>query len=369
MKILYWFLLGIILLTSILFFGCTTPQETVIKIGYIGPLTGDAASVGEAGLAAAELAVKEINDAGGLLNKKIELVVEDDQCTTTGGTNAINKLLNIDQVIAISGPDCGSAAGSSLPLAQQAGTPVVIRWASVPDLPKIGNYIFRVYPSDTFQGVYTANYIFNALGKKRVAVLYVKNEYGQGLRDVFVEEFTRLGGEIVFEDSFTQDASDLRSIITKAKEANPDIVFFPAYRAAGIIGLRQMKELGLNVPIVAGDAFDTDEVIKNPEGEGVLYSVAITNNPKEFKQRVLEATGKKADKITAPLAYDSIYIIAEAIQRAGNLDKEKIRAELENTSFAGVSYELIEFDENGDLKGAEYEMRIIQNQKSVKYEK
>ncbi len=364
-------LIRILLLTGLALacMGCLESQakEETIKIGYIGPLTGDAASVGQAGLAAAEFAVLEINESGGLLGKQVELIVEDDKCTAGGGTEAMNKLVNLDQVVAISGPDCGSAAGSAIPIAQVAKTPVVIRWASVPNLTKKGDFIFRVYPSDAFQGAFVAEYAFNLLGKTKAAVLFVKNDYGQGLADVFSEKFVSLGGEIVYEDSFVQEETDLRTVLSKAKASEPDVIFFPAYRSNGVAGLKQMKELGITVPVIGGDAFDADEVIKSPDANGTLFAVAVVLNPENFKQKVLEATGKKADQITAPLAYDSIHVIANAIRTASSLDPKKIREELTQTNLEGISGK-IEFDQDRDLKGAKYEMRIIQNQTTAIYE-
>lgn len=129
-----------------------------------------------------------------------------------------------------------------------------------------------------------------------------------------------------------------------------------------------MKELGIKVPIVAGDAFDADEIILSPSSEGVLYAVAVTNNPEDLQKKIEQFTGKKANKITAPLAYDAINIIAEAIKKASKVDKELIRKELETTSYKGVSYQVIEFDQDRDFKGGDYQMMTVRNKKSVKYE-
>ena len=160
-----------------------------IKIGYIGPLTGEVASIGDPGLAGAKLAIKEINDAGGLLGKKVELVSEDDKCSSDG-INAMTKLVNVDKVVAITGPDCSASAGSALPVAQNAKVPTILRWASAAKLTGVGNFIFRIYPSDAFQSKYAAGYIYSKLAKKNAAVIYVKNDWGQGMRDGFVEAFS-----------------------------------------------------------------------------------------------------------------------------------------------------------------------------------
>ncbi|MEK6964033.1 MAG: ABC transporter substrate-binding protein [Nanoarchaeota archaeon] len=363
-----WKTCFLLILALLLLLSCSCQsQEETLKLGYLGSLTGDAASIGPPGVAGAQLAIQEINNAGGVLGKKLALIVEDDACSSKS-VEAMNKLVHFDHVLAVSGPDCGSAAGPALPIAQEAKVPVVIRWASAPDLTHVGDYIFRIFPSDLFQGTYAAEYAFNQLGKRKVAVLYVKNDYGQGLRDVFTKHFTELGGKIVFDESHNQEDTDVRTSLIKAQEKGPDLVYMPTYRAVGRVALQQMKELGFNVFILAGDAFDTNEIIQVPEAEGVIYPTAITANPDWFRQKVFQATGVEENHITASLAYDSIWVIAEAIKRAGSLDRAKIRDALAKTSYKGVSAPLIELDENRDMKAATYEMRLIQNGKSVVYE-
>lgn len=347
--------------------GVTGPSEEPIRIGYIGPLTGEAASVGEPGLGGAELAVKEINGAGGVLGRSLTLIAEDDKCSAEG-VNAIKKLVEVDRVLAITGPDCSASGGPALPVAQEAGVPVVVRWASAPHLTKIGDYIFRVYPSDAFQGEFVAEFIFNTLKQKRAAVVYVKNDWGQGIKEVFINRFRELGGDIAYEDGVSQESRDLRTQLAKVKEAKVDVFFFPVYMANGVAGLKQAKELGLKMPIIGGDAFDATEVLQSPGGEGVMYSVAVIQNQEDFQKRVTAATGKKADKITAPMAYDAVKIIAAAVEKAGRLDKKAVRDALAATSYEGISSPLIEFDENGDLKAAQFEVKIIRDGKAEPYQ-
>lgn len=341
-------------------------EEGPIKIGFIGPLTGEAASAGEPGQAGAEFSVRELNDAGGVLGRNIELVIEDDKCSADG-VNAMNKLVNIDKVIAVTGPDCSASGGPALPIAQSAGVPVIVRWASAPNLTKIGDYIFRVYPSDSLQGQFAAEFFFNTLGKKKAAVVYVKNDWGEGLQQVFNARFKELGGEVVYNEGVSQDSTDLRTQLTKIKNTDSDVLYFPVYAANGVAGLKQAQELGLTIPIMGGDIFETDEIIKSVGAEGILYTVAVIQNKEDFQKKVQEITGKKADKITAPMAYDAIKIIAQAIERAGSLDRKTIRDEIAKTSYQGVSSPLIEFDENGDLKSGQFEVKVIKNNIAVPY--
>ncbi|MBI4167751.1 MAG: ABC transporter substrate-binding protein, partial [Candidatus Aenigmarchaeota archaeon] len=337
-----------------------------IKIGVSAPLTGEGASFGEGVLGGVELAVKEINDAGGINGRKIEIVVEDDKCSPFG-VNAFQKLVNVDKVTAILGPLCSAAGGAALPVAQEAGVPT-IEWGSAPHLPKIGDYIFRNYPSDAFQGKFVAEYIFNEMDKRKAAVIYVQNDWGKGINDVFVKTFTELGGQVVFDEAVAQDVRDLRTVITKAKAANPEVVYFPVYPGTGAAGLGQMKELNVNVPIIGGDGFEADEVFTAPGSEGTLFTIAKINNPEEFKARVKSETGKNVYAYT-PITYDAVYILAEAMKKAGT-NQEAIKNELAKTSYKrGVSFSTIEFDQDGDLKQAEFEIRIIRSGKSEPYAK
>lgn len=337
-----------------------------IKIGYIGPLTGEAASVGEPGLGGAELAVKEINDGGGVLGRPLVLVPEDDKCSADG-VNAMNKLVNVDKVVAVTGPDCSSSGGPALPVAQAAKIPTVVRWASAPNLTKIGDYIFRVYPSDASQGRFIAEFVYNTLGKKKAAVIYVKNDWGQGLHDLFLARFKELGGEVIFEDSIVQDSRDIRTQLTKVKASRADVLFLPIYPGNAAAGLKQARELKIMLPVIGGDVFDAEEVITLPDAEGVLYSVAVIQNQAEFQAKVAAATGKKADKITAPMGYDAIQIIAAAIKKAGSTESQAVRDAIAQTSYQGISSPTIEFDENGDLKQAQFEIKVIKAGKSEKY--
>lgn len=334
------------------------PDPEVIKIGFVGPLTGSVASIGESSLAGAELAVKELNDKGGLLGKRVELVVEDDRCSADG-VASVTKLITVDKVVAISGPDCGTSGSAALPIAESKHIPVVIRWASAPKLAKIGDYIFRIYPSDAFQGKFVAEHIFNDLQKKKVAVLYVKNDWGQGIMEVFVERFKELGGEVVYEAGVLEDSRDIRSQLGDVKRSDADILFTPLYATTGAIGLKQAKELGLSIPIIGGDVFESAELQESAGAAGVQFSTAVMANPIEFQQKVAQVTGKDGSKVTAPLGYDSVMVIAEAIERAGSSKPEAIQKALTKTSYRGVSSPLIEFDADGDLIGAKYEIKTI----------
>lgn len=336
-----------------------------IKIGVSLPMTGEAASWGEGGKAGADLAVKEINAKGGINGRMIELVYEDDKCAAKDGVTAVSKLVNIDKVDAIIGPACSAAAGPGVPVAQSAGVPTILI-ASAPGLTKTGDYIFRTYPSDALQGKYAAEFAYNDLGKKRASILYVQNDWGQGLDQMFANRFKELGGEIVYEEGLPQDTKDLRVTLSKMKVASSDIVYLPLYPNVALIGLKQMQDQGINLPVLGGDSFETEELTKSALSENVMYTVAVVDNPESFKQKVKNESGKDANICTS-WAYDAINILAKAFDEAG-IDKSFVKSELQKMSYrGGVSMSLIEFDETGDLKSAVFQTKIIKGGQSLLY--
>ena len=346
----------------------SAPKETgPIKIGIIAPLSGEAASWGDNFLAGAELAKKEINDAGGVNGRLIEFVVEDDQCESAAGVSAINKLISIDKVDVIAGPVCSSVGGPALPIAQDNAVPTIIV-ASAPHLTAIGDYIFRTYSSDAFQGKFGAEFIYDDLGKRKAAVVYVKNDWGQGLRDVFVAKFKELGGEVVYDEGVSQDSNDLRTQISKIKTSGADVLYFPVYPTNAIAGLKQIKDLSLDISIVGADAFSGEEVLSSPGAEGVLYTVGKIDNPEDFIQKVKSLPGKEdlAINVVAPIGYDTIKAFA-AVMESADTNAEKIKKGLNTLRISGISIPTIEFDEVGDLKTPQAEVMIIKNNKAETY--
>jgi len=340
-----------------------------IKIGVMLPMTGEAASWGENSLAGITLALNEINNQGGIDGREVEIVVEDDQCTSAG-VAAINKLINVDQVDVIVGPVCSAVAGPTMPIAQNAGIPVMMVGASAPDLTSIGDNIFRVYPSDALQGVISAEFMLDELKHDKVAVVYTKNDWGEGLKNVFVEEFEDLGGEVVYESGVLQDDVDFKTEITKIKNAGAEAIFVPIYPTNAIAFFKQSEELGLDLPMLGGDAFSGEEVYASGYGDGVIYSAVKIENSANFEARIHSLAGYENLElnIVTPLGYDAAMVMFEAIDAAGSTDGGDIREALRNTIYSGESNDLIQFDEVGDITQAGYEFFVIEDKEPVSYE-
>lgn len=333
-----------------------------IKLGWLGPLTGDAASIGKDALAAAEIAVGEVNSAGGINGRNLELVVEDGKCNPKDAADAGNKLINIDKVPVIVGGTCSGETMAVAPVAEQNKVVVFSYCSSAPTVTDAGDYIFRSYPSDAFQGKYAAGYVYNTLNKKKVAVLAVLGDWGTGVKNSFVNNFPVLGGEVVFVEDYPQDARDLRTQLTKIKDAKPELLYFIGYTEASIAGLRQAKELGLTMPIFGADAWDDAKIHENDFASGISYVVAaVTSKDTAFIDRL---KAKNADNtICAPGSYNNVKIVADIMKRVG-ADSIKIKDELYKVKdYPGVNG-AITLDQNGDLATAAYEVKMVKDKKA-----
>lgn len=329
-----------------------------IRIGVSLPLTGEAASLGEQTKAGIELAQKELNDAGGIGGRQIQLIFEDDKCSKDG-VDVFTKLVSLDRVDAIIGPLCSAAAGPGLPIAQANRVPTIF-WASAPGLTSVGSHVFRTHPSDLFQGKFAAEYVYTTLGKRNAAVLYVNNDYGKGLSDVFADRFTELGGTINLVEGVAQDATDVRTQLTKIKAASPEALYMALYPASGAIAVKQAKGLGLDAVRFGSDALDLKEFISVPEAEGSMYSVGKFNQPETFATTLEAETGTTINTYSI-LGYDALRLFAFVMKEVGTEPEKVIEALATVRYTTGVGLPEIRFDEQRDLATAQYEVRVVRN--------
>jgi branched-chain amino acid transport system substrate-binding protein len=362
--------IGLLLISFVLIFGlsaCIQPQESaveegVIKIGIVSPFTGDAAAVGQNILTSAQIAIDEINEAGGVNGRMIELIAEDGRCNPKDANTAGSKLINIDGVSAIIGAGCSAETVAIAPLAEAAQVVLFSPVSSAPSITDAGDYIFRSYPSDVFGGKVAAEYIFNELDFKKAAVLSGLSDYGAGLKQSFIKNFEELGGEVAIAEEYVQESRDLRAQLTKINSSEAEAIYFVGYTEGVIAGLRQAKELGVELPIVGSDAFDDSKIHENDFAEGVMYVVPKTDLPNDWKEK-MEARGAETTA-GSPNAYDNAYILADIMKRVGT-DATLIKDELYKVqNYQGVSG-TIGIDENGDLATAAYEIKIIKDGKAV----
>ena len=342
--------------------------ENKIVIGTIQPLTGSAASIGQNVRAAIEVAVEEVNAEGGINGKRLEIVFEDGKCDAGSALTAVKKLVNVDKVPAIVGPTCSSETIAAAPTAEEAGVVILSNCSSNPAITDAGDYIFRDFPSDNFQAKIAAELAYNELKAKKVALLTCLSDWCAGIREVFRENYPSLGGEIVADEKFEQEAKDLRTQLLKIREADPDLIYFVAYANEAIVGIKQAKELGLEATMLGADAWNDQHIWDSTQGanEGTMFTTVYAPLNEEFKKAMREKTGSNEITDCSPQAYDAVHLIADALKKCGE-NGECIKEELYKVKgYQGVSGE-ISFDSKGDLETANYAIKVVRNGEAVEY--
>jgi branched-chain amino acid transport system substrate-binding protein len=320
-----------------------------IKIGGVYNVTGGMSSIDAPGLNGMQLAAKEINAAGGLLGRPVEIVAIDGKTDQTTLTNAVSEMINVHQVVAMGGLNDSTFALAAGPIAQQAGVPFVTAGATLPTLPEqIGDYFFMTPFGDDVQAYAVAEFAVTDLNAK-TAWLLVDQAYDftTALASFFKERFTALGGEIVLEDEYQSGDTDFSAQIArlKALSPQPDVLFVSAIPNEAGITTKQIREAGLTQPILSGDGFDTPLIgeVAGENADDVYYSThASLENPDPKVQGFVTAYqaeyGRPPENAFAALGYDMMMQIADAIGRAGSAEPQAIRDALAETQgFQGVT--------------------------------
>lgn len=326
--------------------GCNKSGGDTILIGEFASLTGKEATFGISSHEGTILAVKEINAAGGVLGKQLELKTEDDQSKAGEPANVVNKLISKDGVVAILGEVASSRSLEAAPICQQNGVPMISPASTNPKVTETGDHIFRVCFIDPFQGTVMANFATKTLNAKKVAVFTdVKSDYSKGLAKFFKEGIAKAGGQVVAELDFNGGDKDFKAQLTAIKTAGPDAVFIPAYYTDVALICIQAKQLGISIPFLGGDGWESPTLIEIGKDavEGHYFSThysADAGTPKvqnfvdSYKK---EYEGKVPDAMAA-LGYDSAMFLADAIKRANSTEPGKIREALAATKeFEGVT--------------------------------
>ena len=316
-----------------------------IKIGEFASLTGATASFGTASHNGAIMVIDAANAAGGVLGKKIKLITEDDQSKPGEAATAVRKLISRDRVVALIGEIASSRSLEAAPIAQQGKIPMVSPGSTNPNVTKVGDHIFRVCFIDPFQGTVMAKFTLNSLKKTRIAVLTdVRQDYSVGLSQFYKEYLTKNGGTIVSEQSYSSGDQDFKGQLTSIKGSNPEALFVPGYyNEVGLIA-RQARELGITVPIMGGDGWDSPTLtqIGGPALENTFFSnhfsvedqnPVIQNFVRDYKARF----NKDPDGMAA-LGFDAAKVLLDAMTRAGSAEPAKVREALAATKdFEGVT--------------------------------
>ena len=328
------------------------------KIGVMESVTGPGETYGNVAVQAKQMAVEEINAAGGVNGRMIELVVEDEKCNAQDAITAYRKLTDVDGVKIILGTSCSGAMLGAAPLAEGEGVVMFSGLATNPDIANAGDYIFRTSMSDAQVGIDTGNVLW-ADGVRTLATITEATDYAEGVRRTSVEQFEKRGGQIVGEERYASDVTDFRSQLTKLLNANPDGLHVAAQSefTGGTI-VKQARELGYGGPIYS-DIVPIGTTALEIAGDAATGMKAITADldPASSKaQEVLANFRQKYDYVTLPWylgsAYDDVYITAECLkQTEDDQDADGFRDCMYDITWSGAIGDNYSFDENGEVVG------------------
>jgi len=340
-----------------------------ITVGFIGPLSGDAANFGETEKNAIEIALGEINSKGGINGKTLKVIYEDGKCNGKDASIAAQKLVDVDKVKVILGGFCSGETLAIAPITEKNKVILFSRGSSNPAISDAGEYVFRTAPSDTETGKFAAENIIKKY--KNVAVLTENTDYAQGVRKIFREKFSALGGMIVADEVYNQGDRDVRAQITKIKDSNLEAIFFvPQSGTTQGLVIKQIRELGINKQIyTVVSARDALEIAGNAmEGTIIVdFPTIKTQSGRAFLERYKQIyNSDPANDLTAALNYDSAFIVSNALKKCGE-NTDCVKDFLYNMDWYDGTAARYKFDNKGDPIGVEFALRIVQNGTFVAY--
>lgn len=367
-------LIALLMVISLILTGCQSSpvDESTIKVGINMELSGEVASYGQAELNGIKLAIKQVNANGGVLGKEIELIEVDNTSSASEATSVTTRLVSQDNVVAILGPATSGAFKASLPVSEEYGVAIISPSATdttvmLNDTTKeVFTTGFRTCFIDSFQGVTMANFAYDNLSLSK-AVVFGDNssDYAQGLADSFIAQFKANGGTIVAHENFTKGDTDFNAVLTKIADMDFDVLFVPGYyNEAGLL-IKQAREMGLNVPILGADGFESPDLIALAGVDNIVdvfysthySSVGDDQLVADFVTAFSDEYGTEPNAFSA-LAYDAAMLLVDAIERANDADPSKIiEALLDTDGFVGVAGN-ISIDNNHDAVKSIYVVEL-----------
>ena len=351
-------------LPALLILSACKPTGNELKIGVSAPLTGDISALGQSTKNAILLAQDEANEGGGIKvgekTLKVRFIVEDDENKPESTATVFQKLINQDKVLAIIGSQSSKCSNAGAPIAETARIPQLTPWSTNPNVTKGRSFVFRACFIDPFQGKVVAQFAIGKLKAKSAAVVYdVASDYNKGIAEVFRDEFTRMGGQVVGYETYNTKDTDFSAQLTKVKGANPDILFLPNYFNEVPLQIQQARKLGLTATVLGGDGWDNPELVKL--GGSVMNGTYFSNHyspdldspiAKAFIAKY-QARFKAVPDAAAALTYDSARLLIQAIAAAGKAEPRAIRDALAATKgFQGVTGSITYSGTGDPVKGA-----------------
>lgn len=315
-----------------------------ILIGHYASLTGSEATYGVSTDNGIKLAIEERNAAGGVQGKKIKVITYDEQGKSQEVSNVVTRLIEEDHVVAVLGEVASSRSLAGAPICQRLGVPMISPSSTNPDVTRIGDMISRVCFIDPFQGFVGAKFARENLKLSKAAILFNRAQaYSTGLKDNFSAAFQKLGGTVVSEQAYGDGDNDFSAQLAAIREAQPELIYVPGYYTDVVNIAKQAKRLGIDVPLIGGDGWDSEDLKNAGDAlNGCYYSNHYSHEDtrpavQDFVSKYKAAYGKVPDGLAA-LGYDAARILFEAMDRAASLDgKDLAKAIAETKDFQGVT--------------------------------
>ncbi len=358
---------------SILFFTLSAYGQD-IPIGFFAPITGPAAADGASAKNAVELGLKEVNDAGGIKGKKVNLIIYDDRLNPQEAVAIANKLIEKDKVIGVVSGSYSGPTRVTAPIFQKAGIPMVAGYAVHPDVtwdPKEkrpNDFCFRNGFLGEIEGAAAAEFAVKNLKAKRISLIYMDNDFGRAISSGFAERAEKLGASTLTKQMYKfPGEKDFRPYLTRIKEGNPDVIFAAGYynEAASIV--RQAKELGITSQILGEEGFDSPKFLEiaGPAAEGVIIATNLDrDDPRPLVQNFLKnyrkAYNEDADMVGAS-SYDAFMILVNAIRKAGTEPKAIQKALLETKDYNGLTGKISRFIQGEVVKPVQ--IQVVKGEK------
>jgi len=330
-----------------------------IRLGGVGPLTGEAATFGVSTKNGYDMAVAEWNAKGGVLGKQIKLTFADDKGDPAEGATVFTKLIEQDKSCAIVGTVMSKVSLAGAPICQNAKIPMIATSSTNPKVTEVGDYVFRACFIDPFQGTVGAKFAFEDLKAKNAACIFdVGNDYTKGLSEFFKAKFTALGGQVVGYEGHATGTTDFKAQLTKVLAAKPDVLYVSDYYNDVALIAKQARELGFKGPMLGGDGWDSPKLMEvgGQAVEGCYFTNHYSQDDtspivQEFVKNYKAKFNAVPDALAA-LGYDSTYIMLDAIKRAGSTDGDKIKAALAATDLKVVTGQVKFDDHRNPVKSA-----------------
>lgn len=357
---------------TLIFSPLANSQETY-KVGAAIALSGSIAVYGEGFKKAIDLATDEINGKGGIKGKKLEIIYEDNKSTPKDCVSAVRKLITVDKVPVIIGPAASSNFMAAAPVAQESKVVMISAQGAAPALTKAGEYIFRVFPSDVLQGKGISDLCLK-LGYMEVPIMYVNNDWGLGLKNVFVENFKKAGGKVLDEIPYDEKKTDYRTELIRATKGNPKAVVNLTYIVEGSVMFKQAYEMGIQTQWICGSAAKAPKLVElaGKAVEGIIGTYPVfsqeTKEYQAFKALWTKKYGDAKIPIFGEYNYDMVHLIARAIEKGG-YTSDGIRKALFEVArgYRGVTGDKT-FDQDRGV-GSEYGVWTIKDGQIIDYKK